>query len=93
MAEWLHAWEQVEALLPDDPATFRLHYALRHGSMKFGLYAPRGEDVQGPHNQDELYIIASGRGLFVKDGKHPPFKPHDVIFVEGWYRSQVHRFY
>ena len=82
MSDWLHTLEDVSALLPDDPATFRFRYALRHGSMKFGLYAPRGEDTQGPHKQDELYIIVSGSGAFIKNGERRPFNAHDAIFVE-----------
>lgn len=81
--EWLHRLEDVQAHLPDDPSTFRFHYALRHGSMKFGLYAPRGVDSQGPHKQDELYVVASGEGAFVKDGQRVAFKQNDVLFVEA----------
>ncbi len=89
MTDWHHALEHVAALLPDDPAASRVHYALRHGSMKFGLYAPRDKDPQTPHLQDELYIIVSGTGQFVKDGERRPFKPQDVIFVEA---GADHRF-
>jgi hypothetical protein len=35
---------------------------LAHGSMQLRWYAPKGEDAQTPHDQDELYIIASGTG-------------------------------
>jgi mannose-6-phosphate isomerase-like protein (cupin superfamily) len=89
MVEWLHTLEQVAAHLPDNPATFRFHYALRHGSMKFGLYAPSGVDAQEPHKQDELYFVVSGSGWFVKNGDRRPFKTHDVIFVEA---GADHRF-
>ncbi len=44
----------------------RFHHLLRHGTMKVGVYAPRGADPQGPHQQDELYIVISGTGEFVK---------------------------
>jgi len=89
MTDFLHRLKDVEANLPDDPAQFRLHYALRHGSMKFGLYAPREADKQGPHKQDELYIIVSGNGRFVKNGEERAFQQHDVIFVEA---GADHRF-
>ena len=89
MSDWLHRLQDVAAKLPDDPAVFRFHYALRHGSMKFGLYAPRGTDTQGPHKQDELYFIISGSGRFVKNGETKPVAPHDVIFVEA---GADHRF-
>lgn len=89
MSEWSFSLKDVEAQLPDDPSAFRFHYALRHGSMKFGLYAPPGADNQGPHKQDELYVVVSGQGQFIKDGERRPFKPHDVIFVEA---GADHRF-
>lgn len=89
MAEWLNTLKDVQAQLPDGPAIFRFHYALRHGSMKLGLYAPRGEDTQGPHKQDELYVIVSGNGRFIKNGEQKPFHQHDVLFVEA---GAAHRF-
>ena len=81
--------EQAKAELPDDPAVFRFWYGLRHGTMKVGLYSPRGEDAQGPHKQDELYIVVSGSGDFVKGGRRRAFKAHDVILVEA---GVAHRF-
>jgi len=67
----------------------RFAYPIRHGSMRIGVYAPRGRDEQAPHEQDELYIVASGSGSFVKDGERRPFAPGDAIFVEAHAR---HRF-
>ena len=86
---WLFSLEQAKTQLPDDPSVFRFWYGLRHGTMKVGLYAPNGEDTQGPHKQDELYIVISGSGEFVKSGERRRFKPHDVIFVEA---GVEHRF-
>ncbi|MXY86086.1 MAG: cupin domain-containing protein, partial [Chloroflexi bacterium] len=37
---------------------------LRHGTMSVGLYTPHEVDKQSPHNQDEVYIVASGTGVF-----------------------------
>jgi mannose-6-phosphate isomerase-like protein (cupin superfamily) len=82
-SDWLFELAKVRADLPDDPKVLRFHYALGHGSMKLGLYEPRGEDPQGPHKQDELYVIASGQGQFIKNGNRRPFRVHDVIFVEA----------
>ena len=86
--EWMHKHKDIEAQLPDD-AEFRFNYALRHGTMKAGLYAPRSEDTQGPHKQDELYVIISGNGQFIKNGETRGFAPSDIIFVEA---GTVHRF-
>jgi mannose-6-phosphate isomerase-like protein (cupin superfamily) len=89
MTEWLYSLQDVKALLPEDPTLVRLHYALRHGSMRFGLYAPKGVDAQGPHKQDELYVIVSGIGTFIKNSERRACKEHDVIFVEA---GADHRF-
>jgi len=85
--EWLFPVAAVAAQLPDE--AMRFHYALRHGTMKLGLYAPRGQDIQGPHKQDELYVVVSGMGWFVKTGERRAFAPHDVLFVEA---GAEHRF-
>jgi mannose-6-phosphate isomerase-like protein (cupin superfamily) len=60
-----------------------------HGSMVLRYYAPKGVDRQTPHDQDELYVIASGRGSFVVDGARHPFQPGDVLFAPA--RAE-HRF-
>jgi mannose-6-phosphate isomerase-like protein (cupin superfamily) len=41
---------------------------LQHGSLQVEWYAPQHEDMQQPHKQDEVYIIASGHGIFLRDG-------------------------
>lgn len=87
--DWLFSLIDVAAGLPDTATPMRFQYALRHGSMKLGLYAPRASDIQGPHKQDELYVVVSGSGTFSKNGDRAPFKPHDVIFVEA---GAEHRF-
>jgi hypothetical protein len=50
---WLTTVAGTEALFPALPAEQFL-YRLQHGTMKVGLYAPRGTDPQGPHKRDEL---------------------------------------
>ena len=83
MTDWFFRLSDVAAELPEDPSTLRFHYALRRGTMKFGLYAPRGVDTQSPHLQDELYVVVSGSGTFMKGDERVPFEPNDVIFVEA----------
>jgi mannose-6-phosphate isomerase-like protein (cupin superfamily) len=39
--------------------------ALKHGSLSVILYAPKVEDLQSPHDQDELYVVLSGSGEMV----------------------------
>ncbi|HEX3982510.1 MAG TPA: cupin domain-containing protein [Acidisoma sp.] len=55
--------------------------ALRHGSMSVEIFAPRGTDRQGPHEQDELYIVVSGQARFDHDGAITDAAAGDVLFV------------
>lgn len=80
---WQSSKSAIEAILKTQPADQQFHYPIRNGTMRVGLYAPKGFDDQAPHDQDELYIIASGTGWFVKGGDRVAFAPHDVLFVEA----------
>jgi mannose-6-phosphate isomerase-like protein (cupin superfamily) len=62
---------------------------LLNGSMELGYYKPVGDDKQQPHAQDEIYIIQTGSGTFVRGDEHIPFAAGDALFVA----AQVeHRF-
>jgi mannose-6-phosphate isomerase-like protein (cupin superfamily) len=87
--DWKFSIADVEAAIAAHTDGKRFHYPLHHGSMRVGLYAPRGKDSQQPHTQDELYIVASGSGEFVKGDERRAFKANDVLFVEA---GVVHRF-
>ena len=62
---------------------------LEHGSMELGYYKPDGVDDQQPHDQDEIYIVQSGRGYFVCGDERQPFEPGEALFVPA---GVVHRF-
>jgi mannose-6-phosphate isomerase-like protein (cupin superfamily) len=74
-----------------DPADFlaklpgtsgeRFVSAFTHGTLEVELYAPRGHDAQTPHNRDEVYVVVSGKGDFVVEGKRQRFGPGDFMFV------------
>jgi mannose-6-phosphate isomerase-like protein (cupin superfamily) len=89
VSPWLIPLSDLIEALPEGPDAVRVHYGIRHGSMRTGVYAPRGHDPQGPHDQDEIYIVASGSGVFFKNGERRPFAPADLIFVEA---GAEHRF-
>lgn len=63
--------------------------AMARGTMRIELFAPRGRDVQQPHDQDELYIVNRGEGWFVRAADRVPVKAGDVLFVPA---GAVHRF-
>jgi mannose-6-phosphate isomerase-like protein (cupin superfamily) len=62
---------------------------LAHGSLELRYYAPRGRDPQTPHSRDELYVVASGVGWFVRGGARARFGPGDALFVPA---GVEHRF-
>ncbi|MDH3614905.1 MAG: cupin domain-containing protein [Gammaproteobacteria bacterium] len=62
---------------------------LEHGSLEIGFYKPRDTDPQHPHEQDEVYIVQSGRGHFVVGDKRCPFEEGEALFVPA---GVVHRF-
>jgi len=62
---------------------------LRHGSLEIGFYKPLGTDTQEPHEQDEVYIVQSGRGQFVVGAERHDFEAGEALFVPA---GVVHRF-
>ena len=61
----------------------------RHGTLLVKYYAPRGEDAQKPHAQDELYVVASGTGTFFDGTVRRAFAPGHLLFAAA---GIVHRF-
>ena len=54
---------------------------LEHGTMELGYYRPAGSDEQAPHEQDEIYVIHTGSGIFIRGDERVAFAPGDVLFV------------
>ncbi len=81
----------LAAALAAIPAERSVPYArvFAHGSLALEAYAPRGRDLQGPHRQDELYIVMRGRGDFVNGARRHGFVPGDALFVPA---GVEHRF-
>lgn len=52
-----------------------------YGTLRVKLYAPRGHDPQQPHSQDEIYVIASGSGMFWNGEERIAFAAGDLLFV------------
>jgi mannose-6-phosphate isomerase-like protein (cupin superfamily) len=53
----------------------------RHGSLEVEYYRPGEVDRQRPHNRDEVYVIATGSGIFVNAEQRQPFEAGEVLFV------------
>ena len=62
---------------------------LENGSMELGYYQPSGSDEQSPHDQDEIYIVQSGTGIFVRGDEEISFETGDALFVAA---NVEHRF-
>jgi mannose-6-phosphate isomerase-like protein (cupin superfamily) len=60
-----------------------------HGSLSVELYKPEKVDLQKPHSRDEVYIIISGKGVFVNQDEETTFNAGDFLFVKA---GAEHRF-
>ncbi|MYA02793.1 MAG: cupin domain-containing protein [Chloroflexi bacterium] len=65
---------------------------LRHGTMSVGLYTPHEVDKQSPHNQDEVYIVASGTGVFALGEQRMACGAGDTFFVGAGARHRFEEF-
>jgi mannose-6-phosphate isomerase-like protein (cupin superfamily) len=64
---------------------------LRTDDLSFGTYSlPAGSvDTQSPHNEDEIYVIVSGRATFSTPTQSVQVAPGSSIFVPA---HESHRF-
>ncbi len=80
----------LSAAIGTKPMPDRLAVTMaQRGSLDLEFYAPRGEDRQRPHSRDEIYIIATGSGIFTTPNAENPFVAGDVFFVAA---NVEHRF-
>ena len=63
----------AEARIKPNDAGRATALLLSHGSMELRWFAPKQRDPQTPHDRDELYIIASGTGVFMRAAESAPF--------------------
>ena len=74
-------------LLSQEKETFITLF--EHGSLQVEMYKPDAVDLQTPHDRDEIYVVASGRGEFLNGGNQVSFGPGDFLFVPA---GVEHRF-
>ena len=60
----------------------RYRSLFRHGSLEVEIYAPRGEDVQTPHERDEAYVVVRGRGTYQCGNERHSFGAGDFLVVQ-----------
>ena len=56
---------------------------LRVDSMSAGVYVlePGEEDLQVPHHEDEIYLVAGGEGSISVGGEQAPVRAGSIVFV------------
>jgi mannose-6-phosphate isomerase-like protein (cupin superfamily) len=78
---------EARARLPG-PNGERFTELFTHGTLSVELYAPRRTDPQKPHPRDEVYVVVSGTGRFLRGDEEVVFERGDVLFVAA---GEVHR--
>jgi mannose-6-phosphate isomerase-like protein (cupin superfamily) len=86
--------KQALARIPGEPTTkypqgLPFATVMAGGSMSVEVFAPKGADVQQPHDQDELYFIQGGCGELVINGQRFDAAAGDAFFVAA---GVEHRF-
>ena len=75
------------------PAGWRSAEVLCHGTLRLRWFAPPAigldHDPQKPHSRNEVYIVASGSGRFVRGEDGVDFGPGYALFVPA---GMAHRF-
>jgi mannose-6-phosphate isomerase-like protein (cupin superfamily) len=60
-----------------------------HGTLEVEIYKPDQVDLQTPHTRDEIYVIASGSGIFINGEARHSVEVGEVLFVPA---GVEHRF-
>ena len=71
--------EMASKLLQESNGLFT--EVFKHGTLSVEFYKPKEVAPQTPHDRDEVYIVASGSGIFNNGGKRWNFKRGDFLFV------------
>ncbi len=58
-------------------------------SLEVELYTPKGQDPQKPHDRDEVYFVARGKGQFFDGTRQHGVEAGSFIFVPA---GHLHRF-
>lgn len=63
-----------------------------HGSMEAELYTPVERDRQRPHDRDEIYVVARGRGQFYNGETTVPVEAGAFLFVPAGVEHRFEQF-
>jgi len=86
----IYALEQLQAARTGAGRLY--HEFIRTHDLSVGLYelAAGSVDPQGPHTEDEVYHVISGRAQITVGSDEAPVGPGSVVFVAA---DVVHRFH
>lgn len=62
---------------------------MAHGSLEVRWLAQHPAEAQTPHDRDELYVVVSGSGVFVRTDEQVPFGEPGHVGVLGEVRVTV----
>lgn len=85
----LHKIAFTEAMQTLEASAQEFKTMFEHGTLSVEIYKPDLLDKQQPHERDEVYIIASGKGKFTLEQEVTDIKAGDFLFVPA---GAVHRF-
>ena len=75
----IHLTDAQEAI--PGPAGEHSASLFRRGTLNVKLSLPVFPNQQTPHEQDEIYVIARGKGILVHDGNRESFETGDLMFI------------
>ena len=58
-------------------------------SLEARWYRPPNPDSQSPHDRDEVYVVVTGQGEFIREKVRVKFSPGDLLFAA---RGESHHF-
>lgn len=88
MPDWHISVDDALAKLPG-PNGESAADLFKHGTVTIRLVAPRGEDLQAPHAQHEVYVVIRGTGRFRRGEEATEVRTSDTIFLPA---GEAHRF-
>lgn len=86
---------EAQRRIPGPPGQHFVN-VLQRGTVRMLLSNPLRPNRQTPHRQDEIYVIARGRGVLFHGGRRDRFEPGDAMFVaagtEHWFEDLTEDF-
>lgn len=85
-------WDSAKVVETIDHTPQQLHRLLSRNDLTIGVLRVHsgGMDLQGTHNQDEVYAVVGGKGLLRLGDVDHPVGPGSIIYVPA---GLPHRFH